>query len=88
MTIIDRLQRLSLRFKMNKTLLAVIVLALAGCNEQAVPEKQTGVRFGSYVMTEICYDGVTYIIGFRIMSVKFNSDSTVVTCNDRSSGGD
>lgn len=57
-----------------KYILILLTLLIVGCS----PSKELKP------MEEMCYDGVVYIsngTGFSNLSVKFNPDSTVITCN-------
>lgn len=68
-------------------LLSVLILALtlAGCYGDET--KSAGIPITNQYQT-VCIDGVSYILfrksayqlGFGFMTVKFNPDSTVVTC--------
>ena len=68
---------------MNKIILVVMALALAGCGTPNPGDDGNGFN-------TICIDGVTYLYfkgytgnhGYGYMSVKFNRDGTVETCNE------
>ncbi len=58
-----------------------ILFTLSACSEA---ESVGSARSGEWVFNEICIDDVVYLVRFKgykgYMSVKFNTDSTVVTC--------
>lgn len=70
---------------MNKIVLAILLLFVVGCDAIPVP-----LPTNHNDIDEVCINGVTYIFlearlgyaGYGYMSVKFNPDSTVVTCNE------
>lgn len=61
-----------------KYILILLTVLIVGC----LPSKELADELTS--VEEVCYDGVVYIsngTGFSNLSVKFNPDSTVITCN-------
>ena len=69
---------------MKHLILILVLVGLMGCDLNQHMKGQARNGFNESVQ-EVCYKGVTYIIAANgklgFMSVKFNTDSTVETCN-------
>jgi hypothetical protein len=65
-----------------KTLFATLVVLaiMAGCESRGVAIYDTNKTYGGRVMSEMCYDGVVYVLWQHGLSVKFNHDREVVLC--------
>jgi len=73
---------------MKYILLVLILIGSGGILYNFTPapltkEEIKNSRIKYYKSRELCYDGVVYITGIHQLSVKFNKDSNVVTCEER-----